>query len=108
MCYNEYRISICIRMKANHTFYKNETYKWSSSPKDGKVHGTHNIVTIKDGKGTKVKETLNAKGKTMRRKTVKLSTNEIKNITEGRFMPGFWTNCVLGNTRKCTRRNNRA
>ena len=43
--------------------YKSETYNWSSTPKDGEVHGTHNVVTIKNGKGEKVQETLNAKGK---------------------------------------------
>ena len=39
-------------------FYESVTTNWSSSPKSGKVHGTRNIVRIKNGKGVKTKEAL--------------------------------------------------
>lgn len=70
--------------------------QWSSSPKTGKVHGTRNSVTVKNGKGYKIKEALNAQGKVIQRKKQTLKKKEIQNIVRGNFMPGFWKNCALG------------
>lgn len=75
------------------SFYHSESVQWTSSPKKGKIHGRRNIVTIKNGKGTKKVEVLNAKGAPIRAKTVKLSRSEVKNVRRGNFMPGFWANC---------------
>lgn len=72
----------------------------SSTPVYGKVHGTRNIVTIKNGKGTKIKTALNKSGKPIKTRKMKLNADEIKNITAGTFLPGFWKNCSLG---KCAR-----
>lgn len=78
------------------SFYKSETMSWSSSPKKGKTHGVRNVVTVKNGRGTKTSMNLGANGKVLRRKTVKLSRNESKNVLGGKFMPGFWKNCTVG------------
>jgi hypothetical protein len=78
------------------TFYHSESISWSSNPAKGKPHGRRNIVTIKNGKGVKQSILLNASGKSLRRKTVKLSHNEARNIINGKFMPGFWNNCKMG------------
>ena len=89
-------------------FYSSSQMQWSSSPEDGKVHGTRNSVTIRNGKGFKVKESLNAKGKILQRKKQTLKKKEIQNILHGDFMPGFWKNCALGNCavrRNKTRKN---
>ena len=74
-------------------YYKSETYNYSSTPKDGAVHGTRNLVEIKNGKGTKTLESLNASGAVLKRKRVTLKRKEIKNVLGGKFMPGFWKNC---------------
>jgi HSP90 family molecular chaperone len=70
------------------TYYHSESANWSS-----KGHGKRNVVTIKNGKGTKTVMSLNKAGKPVNKKTVKLSRKEIKNILEKKFMPGFWSNC---------------
>jgi hypothetical protein len=78
-------------------YYKSETYNYSSKPKDGNgaVHGTRNLVEIKNGKGTKTVESLNASGAVLKRKRVTLKQKEIKNVLGGKFMPGFWRNCAV-------------
>jgi hypothetical protein len=78
------------------TFYHSESVSWSSNPAKGKPHGRRNTVTIKNGKGVKQAITLNAAGNPVRRKTVKLSRNEARNVLKGKFMPGFWANCKTG------------
>jgi hypothetical protein len=78
-------------------YYKSETYNLGSTPKTGKVYGTHNIVEIKDGKGEKVKEALNASGAVLERKVVKLKPAEMEKILAGRFVGGLWKNCTLKN-----------
>jgi hypothetical protein len=70
------------------TFYHSESSSWSS-----KGDGKRNIVTIKNGKGTKTVMTLNKAGKPTNKKTVKLSRKEMKNILGKKFMPNFWSNC---------------
>ena len=82
------------------SFYHSESVQWSTSPKQGKPHGRRNSVTIKNGKGTKKVEVLNAKGTPLKGKTVKLSKKEVHNVLKGNFMPGFWRNCATGNCRK--------
>jgi hypothetical protein len=82
------------------SFYHSESVQWTSSPKKGKSHGKRNSVTIKNGKGTKKVEVLNAKGALAHGKTVKLSKKEVRNVLKGNFMPGFWQNCATGNCLK--------
>jgi hypothetical protein len=77
--------------------YESVTTNWSSSPKnDEKVYGTRNIVTIRNGKGKKVKEALDKQGKVVERKTKTLKNTEIKQIKSGTFVPGLWKDCKLG------------
>jgi hypothetical protein len=80
-------------------FYESVTTNWSSSPKSGKVHGTRNIVRIKNGKGEKTKEALNAAGKVMERRKQTLKKKDIQKIVKGQFVPGLWRGCTLKN--KC-------
>lgn len=82
-----------------------QTLNWSSTPKDGNVHGKYNLVEIKNGKGVKTARTLNAKGKTIKKRTRTLKRSEVKDILRGQFVPGLWNNCKLSGT--CTRRRTR-
>jgi hypothetical protein len=75
------------------TFYHSESSSWSSKGK-GKDYGKRNVVTIKNGKGTKTVMTINKAGKPTNKKTVKLSRKEMKNILQKKFMPNFWSNCL--------------
>ena len=79
------------------SFYHSETIQYSSNPQKGKPHGTRNIVTLKNGRGSKTSMNLGPRGKVISSKTVKLNRNEAKNIVSGKFMRGFWKNCVLEN-----------
>jgi hypothetical protein len=91
-------------------FYSSSQMSWSSSPKNGKVYGTRNIVEIKNGKGFKVKESLNKSGAVLERKKKTLKTKEIKQITAGNFVPKLWADCQLGSCKrrvKATRKHRR-
>ncbi len=76
-------------------YYSSSQMSWSSSPKNGKVYGTRNIVEIKNGKGVKVKESLNKAGAVLERKKKTLKSKEIEQITSGTFVPNLWSNCQL-------------
>ena len=82
------------------SFYHSESVQWTSSPGKGKSHGRRNSVTIKNGKGVKKVQALNAKGAPVKGKTVKLSKKEVRNVMKGTFMPGFWRNCSTKNCKK--------
>ena len=84
------------RKNSRHVFYESVTTNWSSTPK-GRVHGTRNIVTIKNGKGQKIKQALNAKANVLETQKRKLKPAEIKSIVGGKFVPGLWRNCTLKN-----------
>ena len=79
-----------------HVFYESVTTNWSSTPK-GKAHGTRNTVTIRNGKGYKIKQALNAQAKVLETQKRALKPAEIKAITGGTFVPGLWRNCTLKN-----------
>ncbi|NBY39870.1 MAG: hypothetical protein EBQ66_02955 [Flavobacteriia bacterium] len=92
--------------------YESVTTNWSSSssPKNDKIYGTRNIVTIKNGKGKKVKESLNKEGNVIERNAKTLKKKEIEQIKSGTFVPGLWKNCQIGkvgcgSARNRTRRN---
>jgi hypothetical protein len=84
-------------------YYSSSQTNWSSDPKDGKVHGTRNIVEIKNGKGFKLKESLNKAGKVLERKKKTLKAKEIKQISSGSFVPDLWSDCKLGKCRQTRR-----
>lgn len=81
-------------------YYKSETMNMSSTPKNGKVYGTHNVVEIVNGKGKKIKEALNAEGKVIERNSAPLKKSEVKHILAGRFVGGLWKNCTLKSCRR--------
>ncbi len=85
-------------------YYHSETVRMSSEPMNGNVYGTQNIVTIKNGKGEKIKAALGKTGKALKTRKVKLNAKEIKQITNNTFVPGLWKNCKLG---KCLTRRRR-
>ena len=80
----------------SHVFYESVTTNWSSIPK-GKAYGTRNTVTIRNGKGYKVKQALNAQAQVLETQKRMLKPSEIKAITNGTFVPGLWQNCALKN-----------
>lgn len=90
---------------SNAFVYESITTNWASSPKNGKVYGTRNIVTIKNSKGKKIKEALNKNGNVIERNSKTLKKKEIDQIKSGNFVPGLWKNCKLGSCRR-TRRSN--
>ena len=69
-------------------YYESVTTNWSSTPKGGR--GTRNIVRIKGSKGKKIQEELNRSGKVVKRHVHTLKNKEIKQITQGKFIPGLW------------------
>jgi hypothetical protein len=75
--------------------YYSETLKYTSKPQKGKPYGTRNIVSIKNGVGSKNTIKIDKNGKVLNKKTVKLSKKEANNILKGKFMPGFWNNCNI-------------
>lgn len=67
---------------------------------------THDVVSIKNRKGYKLREVLSQNGKVQKRTRKNLNSKEIRHIMNGRFLPGLWNNC--GSTlRKKSRRNSR-
>ena len=85
-------------------YYSSSQTSWSSDPKNGNVYGTRNVVEIKNGKGFKLKESLNKAGKVLESKKKTLKAKEIKQITSGTFVPKLWADCRLGVCRTRTRR----
>ena len=77
------------------TFYHSESMSWSSDPKKGNKFGTRNVVTIKNGKGFKVAQTLNHNGNPLKTVRKTLKKKEVKNVLKGQFIKGFWTNCSI-------------
>jgi hypothetical protein len=70
----------------------------------------HDVVSINRGKGYKLREILNTKGKTVKRMRKTLSKKEMNHIMTGNFLPGLWDNCLPNRgvaTRKKSRRNSR-
>ena len=58
---------------------------------DGKGH--RNIVNVSNNTGYKIKETLGKNGKTLKRTKHTLKKEEVRNIQNRKFMPGFWNTC---------------
>ena len=83
--------------------YFSTTTKWSSTS-EGHAHGVRNTVSIANGKGYKLQETLGKQGKAVKRTRKNLQSEEINTILKGKFVPGFWNNCRrrVNHTRKRT------
>lgn len=62
-----------------------------SEMKNGKGQTRRNIVSIRNGKGTKTVVVMNAKGKTIKKNTKALKQAEIKKIKKNKFIPGLFT-----------------
>lgn len=58
---------------------------------NGELTRERQSVNVTNGKGTKTVEITNKKG--TRRKTKRLTKNEISNIQKKKFMPGFFNDC---------------
>lgn len=86
-------------------YYESVTTQWSSEPKEGNIYGIRNIVTIENGRGRKIKEALNKRGKVMERKAKTLKKKELAHIRNGTFLPGLWSDCGLKCTRGKTRKH---
>jgi len=71
---------------------------------------THDVVSINNGKGYKLREILNNHGNVKNRTRKVLSRKEIRHIMSGNFLPGLWDNCLPNRgvaSRKKSRRNSR-
>ena len=82
------------------TNYMSKTTKWSSNTDGSQAYGYTNTVKIENGKGYKLKETLNAKGNVLNRTRRNLNRKEIQTILKGQFLPGLWQNCSRRNTKQ--------
>jgi len=67
---------------------------------------THDVVSIKNGKGYKLRSILNAKGKATKVTRKVLNSKEIRHIMNGQFLPGLWKGCGPS-ARKKSRRYSR-
>ena len=78
--------------KVNHpTFmYKSEHITFTSHPEKGEPHGMRTVVTVKNGKGAKEIYRLNKAGKTLKHNSKQLKGKEIKEITQGNYVPGLF------------------
>jgi hypothetical protein len=81
-----------------------------------KIHATtgkpifHDLVSIKKGKGFKLREILSRRGKTIKRMRKPLTNKEVRHIMTGQFLPGLWDNCLPNcgaASHKKSRRNSR-
>lgn len=88
--------------------YYSATMKYSSeNGKTPDVHGSRNIVSVKNGQGFKQVETLNKNGEVVQSNKQTLSKNEIHAVMKGAFVPGFWSNCTKP-VKKNTKRGKRS
>ena len=60
----------------------------------GKGVTQRNIVSIKDGKGTKASETYSASGKQLGRTEKDLTAKELECIQRNEFIPGLFKDCI--------------
>lgn len=72
---------------------------------DSKNGGSQNIVHIKNGRGYKEHANLTPSGKVVGKSRHTLKREELKNISNGRFVPKLWKCC---GARKRTRKQRRA
>jgi hypothetical protein len=68
---------------------------------------THDVVSIKNGKGYKLREILTPKGKVAKRTRKNLKPTEIRHIMNGQFLPGLWQGCGNASGKKSRRTSRR-
>lgn len=73
-----------------HQSYMNVSETWANG------QGRRNIVTIRNGKGEKRVERLGPSGEVLEVQNRPLSAPERQEILRGKFVPGLWRNCRLG------------
>jgi hypothetical protein len=78
--------------KVNHpTFvYRSEHVTFTSHPDKGEPFGLRTVVAVENGKGTKNIMKLDKKGKTLKKNSKKLKAKELKEITQGNYVPGLF------------------
>jgi len=62
--------------------------------KNGKGQTRRNIVSIRNGKGTKAVETYSMDGKHLKRKELPLTDKELQCIAKNKFVPGLFKDCI--------------
>jgi hypothetical protein len=68
-----------------------ETFRYHSNELKKTPNGVRsNVVTVKNGKGTKNTIIYNNSGKVVENVSKKLTISEIKNIKNSKFMPGLF------------------
>lgn len=76
---------------AHPTFvYKSEHVTFTSHPEAGEPFGMKTVVEVKNGKGTKELYRLNEAGATIKHNSKKLKAKEIKELTQGNYVPGLF------------------
>ena len=78
--------------KVNHPafVYRSEHVTYTSHPEKGEPFGLRTVVAVENGKGTKNIMKLDKKGKTLKKNSKKLKAAEIKQITQGSYVPGLF------------------
>lgn len=78
--------------KVNHPSftYKSQHITYTSHPEAGEPHGLKTVVIVKNGKGEKELYHLNESGATIKHNSKKLKPKEIKEITQGNYVPGLF------------------
>lgn len=76
----------------NHFSYHSEQVH--SSFQNGRGETRRNIVSIRDGKGTKAVETYKADGSLLQRNEKHLTQTELDCIQRNKFIPGLFKDCV--------------
>jgi len=70
-----------------------------------KIHSTtgqpiiHDVVSIKNNKGYKLREVIDPSGKPVNRTRKALNKKEVRHIMNGQFLPGLWKGCGSGSDR---------
>jgi len=77
--------------------------------KNGKGKTRRNVVSIKNGKGTKSVETYLPNGNQLDRVEKELTQTELNCIEKHKFIPGFFKDCIkpMRPKRKTVRRRNK-
>jgi hypothetical protein len=73
-----------------HQTYMNVSETWANG------QGRRNVVTIRNGRGEKRVERLGPRGEVLGRQKRILAAPELRQILQGKFVPGLWRNCRLG------------
>ena len=91
----------------NHFSYHSEQVH--SSYVDGKGATRRNIVSIRDGKGTKAVEVYQADGSLKNRHQKELTQSELNCIQRNKFIPGLFKDCIkpLASPKKAAKRKTR-